>query len=139
MQSTFFYCNEFEKLNEKVNSLFDIFEKDFTEKNETYKNLMAFIFRQEYTNIYIDDIRIKLLEKFFNNESLVKFSKMFLAEKLKCFEPESIKENSKSKKETNSNYISNFMDLESEKFKNIRNILNICNKINLFLFDIKKK
>ena len=135
MQSTFFYCNEFEKLNEKVNSLFDIFEKDFTEKNETYKNLMAFIFRQEYTNIYIDDIRIKLLEKFFNNESLVKFSKMFLAEKLKCFEPESIKENSKSKKETNSNYISNFMDLESEKFKNIRNILNICNKINLPEFD----
>ena len=33
------------------------------------------------------------------------------------------------------NYISNFMDLESEKFKNIRNILNICNKINLPEFD----
>ncbi len=70
---------------------------------------MFFIFRQEYTNIYIDDIRIKLLEKFFNNESLLKNSKLFLAEKLKVLQPEIFEEN--SKKDTLANYISNFMNL----------------------------
>ena len=133
LQSTLLYGIEYnnpEKLNETVNSLFDIFEKTFSEKNDSYKNLMAYIFRQEYTNIYIEEIRNKLLEKFFNNESLVKFSKLFLVEKLKILQPESIKENSNSKKDTISNIISNFMDLECEKYKNVQNILNICNKIN---------
>ena len=131
LQSTLLYgiqYNNPDKLIETINSLFDIFEKTFPEKNEAYKNLMSYIFRQEYTNIYIEEIRTKLLEKFFNNEALVKFSKLFLVEKLKCFQPESIKEN--SKKDAIYKSISNFMDLKCERFKNVQNIVNICNKIN---------
>ena len=128
LQSTLFYGNNFEKLYEVIIELFNTFDKTFLEKNEAYKNLLFFIFRQEYTNIYDDNIRIKLLEKFFNNESLLKYSKLFLVEKLKILQPETLKEN--SRKETLSSYISNFMNLESEKFDKIKNIINICNKIN---------
>ncbi len=129
--SILFYDSQsnFEALYKKVIELINIFDKTFTEKNEDYKDLLSFIYRQEYNNIYSEDIRIKLLEKFFKNELLLKNSKIFLVEKLKCFQPEFIKE--KSKKDDMTNYLSNFMNLKSKNFTNIQTILNICNRINM--------
>ena len=129
LQSTLFYGNNLDGLYKKVIELINIFDKTFPEKNEAYKELLSFIYRQEYNNIYKEDRRIDLLEKFFKNELLLKNSKIFLVEKLKSFQPEYI--NEKSKKDAESTYLSNFMNLQSKNFENIQTILNICNRINI--------
>ena len=128
LQSTLFYCNNFEKLYKTVVEMFNILDNTFKEKKDSYINLFIFLYRQEYNNIYIDDIRIKLLETFFNNDLLLKNSKNFLVESFKNFKPELF--NRKSKNNSINNYISDFMNLENKKFSKIKNILNICDKIN---------
>ena len=124
-QSTLLYSNSYDKLYNSILELINIIDKTFNPKNDTYSNLLFFIFRQEYKNIYNEDIRIKLLEKFFNNKSLIKHSKLFLVETLKNFKPEVI-----SNKTNKDSLINNFMDINYKKFEKIKNIINICNKIN---------
>ena len=75
LQSTLFYCDSFDKLYNSIIDLINIFKDSFTEKNELYSNLLFFIFRQEYKNIYIEEIRLKLLETFFDNKLLLKNSR----------------------------------------------------------------
>ena len=128
-QTELFYIKDFDQLYKKVLDLIKIIEDIYQEKNETYRNLLFFIYRLEYKNIYDDEIKIKLLEKFFNNQQLLKNSKIFLAETLKMFKPETIKD--KKSKTPLSSYIDKFMNLEDEKFSKVKNILNACNKINL--------
>ena len=123
-QSSLFYSNSYDHLYDKIIALIKIIDDSFNKKNETYANLLFFIFRQEYKNIYKEDIRINLLEKFFNNKLLLKHSKIFLVESLKNFKPEIPIEN------RNEELISNFMNIKSNRFSKIQNIINICNKIN---------
>ena len=124
LQSTLFYCDSFDKLYNSIIDLINIFKDSFTEKNELYSNLLFFIFRQEYKNIYIEEIRLKVLETFFDNKLLLKNSKIFLVETMKNFKPELF--NDKTYKDS----VSSFMNIEHKKFDKIRNIINICNKKN---------
>ena len=123
-QSFLFYSNNYNRLYDKIIALIKIIDDTFNQKNETYSNLLFFIFRQEYKNIYKEDIRIKLLEKFFNNELLLKHSKIFLVESLKILKPEIPFENK------NEELIFNFMNIKSNKYSKIQNIITICDKIN---------
>jgi len=68
--------------------LLNIFDTTFKEKNEAYVNLLFFIFRSQYKNIYEEEYRIKLLTHFFQNKSLLIKSKIFLSETLKDLKPE---------------------------------------------------
>ena len=120
LQSTLYYGENFIKLYDCILNLISIFEENFKEKNEEYTNLLFFIFRQEYKNIYKEDIRIQLLEKFFNNKLLLKHSKIFLVETMKNFKPD-----------PKDKLTPNFLNIEKDdKFKKIKNILNSCNTIN---------
>ena len=124
-QSILFYENNYNNLFNKILDLIKIFDELFKDKNEDYINLMFFIYRQQYRNIYAEEIRIKFVENFFENKVLIKKSKLFLAEILKFLMPE-VYEPKKNK----DNLIKNFMNLEDEKYKKFKNLINIINNIN---------
>ena len=99
-QSESIYNNEYNILYNTILNLLKIFDETFKEKkdkNEKYINLLFFIFRQQYKNVYNEDFRIKLMEKFFKNELLLKKSKIFLAETLKLLKPEILNPKKKRK------------------------------------------
>ena len=125
-QSVLLYNGNYNQLYNIILDLIKIFDDSFKEKNDLYVNLLFFIFRQQYKNIYNQDIRIKLVENFIKNELLSKKSKIFLSETLKDFKPEMI-----TKKKNKDDLIKNFLNLEgNEKLKSYKNLINICNNAN---------
>ena len=125
-QSILYYENNYNNLYNKILELIKIVDELFNEKNEEeYTNLLFFIYRQQYRNIYIEDIRIKLTEKFFENKKLLKHSKVFLAELFKFLKPEVI--NDKVNEEA---LINNFMNLGDKRYQKYKNFINIINNIN---------
>ena len=129
-QSEQFYSENFEKLYNLILDLLNIFEESFKEKNEYYINLLFFIFRSQYRNIYEEDIRIKLLTHFFQNKSLLIKSKIFLSETLKDIKPEvPSKKGKKSEEEIDKDCINNFMNLNIDKLKKFRAVIDICKNI----------
>ena len=133
-QSTLLYSHEFQNLYNTISNLIKIFEETFQNKNDEYINLLFFIFRQQYRNIYVEDIRIKLLENFFANNLLLKKSIIFLSETLKELKPSILNEN-KKKKENEGLLVSNFMNLKDKKLLKYQNIINICNNIKSIEFN----
>ena len=125
-QSVLLYNCNYNQLYNIILDLIKIFDGSFKEKNDLYVNLLFFVFRQQYKNIYNQDIRIKLVENFIKNELLSKKSKIFLSETLKDFKPEMI-----TKKKNKDELIKNFMNLEDNpKLANYKNLINICNNAN---------
>ena len=111
--------------------LLNIFDESFKDKNEDYINLLFFIFRSQYRNIYEEDIRIKLLAHFFQNKSLLIKSKIFLSETLKDIKPEvPSKKGKKTEEEITKDCINNFMNLNVDKLKKFRAVIDICKNIN---------
>ena len=125
-QSVLLYNCQYNQLYNKMIDLVKIFDETFEEKNIEYINLLFFIYRQQYKNIYNEDIRIRIVENFLKNKYLAKKSKIFLSDTFKDFKPEIKKKD--VKEET---LINNFMNLNNNKKlnKNI-NIINICNDLN---------
>ena len=123
-QSTYLFKANYNSLYNSTLELAKIVERSFKEKNNNYINLLIFIYKQQYKNIYNDEIRIKLVENLLSNKLLVKKSKIFLSEILKDVKPELLKKKQKDKK----------YDEEKEKEKLIKNFLNINNNKNLKVF-----
>ena len=128
LQSTLFYGENYDKLYNTILELIEIFNETFNDKNENYCSLLFFILRQEYKNIYDDDIKNKLLTKFFENKLLLKYSKFFLAETLKDFKPLSVYDD-EGKKKSKDKLIEIFIDIKNIKFEKIHNLLIILNEI----------
>jgi hypothetical protein len=82
------YINFYNTILE-LNKLIDDTTK---EKDDRYGNLLFYLFMQEYKNISDPEIRIKLMEQFFQNKILILKSKIFLSETLKDLKPELKKE-----------------------------------------------
>jgi len=133
-QSTLLYSENYKDLYTVIKDLIKLFDETFTEKNDKYNNLLFFIFRQQYKNINSEEIRVQLLEDFFNNKLLLKKSKIFLSETLKDLKPEIIKEVNK-KKVSEDSLIKNFMNLDNKKLEKYKNIIEICNKNKSSEFD----
>ena len=130
-QSEQFYSENFEKIYNLILELLNIFDTTFKEKNEAYVNLLFFIFRSQYKNIYEEEYRIKLLTHFFQNKSLLIKSKIFLSETLKDLKPEVAgKKLKKSEDEVAKECINNFMNLENDKLKKYKALIDICKNIN---------
>ena len=126
-QSVLLYNGNYNQLYNVIMDLIKIFDESFQEKNDSYVNLLFFIFRQQYKNIYNPDIRIKLVENFIKNELLAKKSKIFLSETLKDFKPEIFL----PKKKNQDELIKNFMNLDKNpKLASYKNLINICNNAN---------
>ena len=126
-QSVLLYNGNYNQLYNVIMDLIKIFDESFQEKNDSYVNLLFFIFRQQYKNIYNLDIRIKLVENFIKNELLAKKSKIFLSETLKDFKPEIFL----PKKKNQDELIKNFMNLDKNpKLASYKNLINICNNAN---------
>ena len=113
-QTLFIYENNFNNLYNVILDLIKIIDESFKEKGNDYVNLMFNIYRQEYKNVNNEEIRIKLIEKFFQNKSLILKSKIFLCETLKDLRPEVYNEKNK-KKESPDVYLKNFMNLTENK------------------------
>ena len=125
--------------NENYNNLFDLilelhqildetFEKEKNEKNEDYINLKLFIYKQQYRNIYNEEIRTKLLESIFKNNLLLKKSTIFLTITLKDIKPEVFRNRRNEKEES---FINNFMNIsENKKLKKYQKLIEIYNNIN---------
>ena len=128
-QSILLYKGNYNQLYNSIMDLIKIFDDTFENKNEEYINLLFFIFRQQYKNIYQEEIRIQLVENFLKNKLLVKKSKIFLSETLKDLKPEVFNEKSKKKENSEESLVKNFMDLENKKMEKYKNIINICNNI----------
>ena len=129
-QSEQFYYENFNKLYNLILELIKIFDETFKEKNEDYKNLLFFIFRSQHRNIYDEEIRIKLLTNFFQNESLLIKSKIFLSETLKDIKPEVVsKKKTKTEEEVIKECVNNFMNLDTDKLKKYKSLIDICSKI----------
>ena len=130
-QSEQFYSENFDKLYNLILDLLNIFDRTFKEKNENYINLLFFIFRSQYRNIYEEDIRIKLVTHFFQNKSLLIKSKIFLSETLKDIKPEvPTKKANKSEEQVSNDCINNFMNLKADKLKKFKSVIDICMNIN---------
>ena len=129
LQHSILYYNEnFDNLFLVIEELLNLLDEIFKEKKEEYINLLLFIYRSQYRIIYVEDIRIKLLEKFFGNKLLLKKSKTFLVEVLKVIKPEVYDEEKEDiKKET---LVNNFLNLENKKYEKLKNLINILNNIN---------
>ena len=124
-QSVLLYNCQYIQLYNKMLDLVKIFDETFEEKKDEYINLLFFIYRQQYKNIYNEDIRIKIVENFLKNKLLAQKSKIFLSETLKDIKPETKKK--EIKEET---YIKNFLNMENnEKLKKYKNIIKICNEL----------
>jgi len=128
-QSSYLYNDDNVNLYTTIIELNKIFEEIFVEKTEKYINLLFFMFRQQYKSLSNEDIRIKLIENFFQNKLLIKKSKIFLSDTLKQLKPEVFNEKNKDK-EPEINYIKNFLNLEeNKKLKKYKRLLEIFNKI----------
>ena len=93
------------ELNQILDELFEV-------KIEDYINLIFFIVKQQYRNIYNEEIRIQLIENFFKNKLLIKKSCIFLTMTFKDLRPEIFKNKRNEKEQT---YINNFMNLTENK------------------------
>ena len=128
-QSILFYEEKYDNLYENILELVKFFDEVFTDKNEDYVNILFFIFRQQYKNIFKDEIKVKIAENFFKNEYLIKKSKIFLSELLKELKPEVfVPEN--QEKEPKDSLLGNFMNLDIKKFNRFKNLFEIIKKIN---------
>ena len=58
-QSILIYENNYNNLFNKIIELIKLLDNLFKDKNEDYINLMFFIYRHQYRNIYVEEIRIK--------------------------------------------------------------------------------
>ena len=126
-QQTFlFYEEKFLKLYDNTMELVKFFDEIFIEKNDNYINLLFFVFRQQYRNIFNEEIRIKLVESFFQNKLLLKHSKIFLSELLNKLKPE-IYESSKRQKPKEL-LLLNFMNLEIIELIKYRKLFEIIKK-----------
>ena len=129
-QSEQFYSENFDKLYNLILELLTIIDGTFKEKNDTYINLLFFIFKSQYKNIYEEEIRIKLLTHFFQNKSLLIKSQIFLSETLKDIKPEfPSKKAKKTEEEITKECIDNFMNLNSDKLKKFKAVIDICKNI----------
>ena len=134
-QSILLYDENYNNLYNVILDLNKIFDESFKEKTEEYTNLLFYIFRQQYRNIYNDEIRIKLIENFFQNKLLIKKSKIFVCETLKDLKPEVYNPKNK-KKETPEVLVKNFMNLtDNKKFAKFKNLIKIYNNINFEEFN----
>ena len=125
-QTIFLYNENYNNLYNKIIELNKIFDQTFEKKTEEYTNLLFYLFRLQYKNIYDEDIRIKLIENFFENKSLIKHCKIFLAETLKDLKPQQL-----AKKVTEETLEKNFLNLDKNtKLSKYRNLIDIYNKIN---------
>ena len=129
-QSILLYDDNYNNLYNVILDLNKIFDETFIKKTEEYKNLLFYIFRQQYRNIGNEEIRIKLIENFFQNKLLIRKSKIFLYDTLKDLKPEVYNEKNK-KKETPESLIKNFMNLKDNKrLAKYQNLIKIYNNIN---------
>ena len=128
-QSLYIYNDDNNNLLNTIIELNKIFEDTFKEKTEEYINLLFYIFRYQYRSLNNEDIRIKLIENFFQNKLLIKKSKIFLSDTLKQLKPEIFNEKNKEKEPENI-LIKNFMNLEeNKKLIKYKKLIEIYNKI----------
>jgi len=127
-QSIFLYDENYENLYITILELNKLFNESIKEKGEDYTNLLFYIFRQEYRNINNEEIKIKLIENFFQNKLLITKSKIFLSETLKDLKPEVYNEKNK-KKITPETCVNNFMNLSTKKLVKYQNLIKIFNNI----------
>ena len=128
-QTLLLYDDNYNNLYQVILDLNKIFDDTFKVKTEEYSNLLFYIFRQQYKNIFNEEIRIKLIENFFQNKLLIKKSKIFLSETLKDLKPEVYNEKNK-KKEGPDVYIKNFMNLtDNAELAKYANLIKIYNNI----------
>ncbi len=127
-QSVFIYNEDYNNLYNTIIELNKTFDETFKEKNEDYVNILFFIFRQQYKSMNNEDIRIRLIENFFQNKLLIKKSKIFLSDTLKPLKPEVYNEANKER-EPEELLIKNFMNLdENKKLEKYKKLLEIYNK-----------
>ena len=127
-QSLYIYNVDYNNLYNTIIELNKLFESTFVEKTEEYINLLFYIFRQQYRSINDEDIRIKLIENFFQNKLLIKKSKIFLSDTMKPLRPEVFYEKNREK-EPEDTLIKNFMNLDNKKLVKYKKLLEIYNKI----------
>ena len=128
-QSLLLYDDNYNNLYQTILDLNKIIDQTFKVMTEEYSNLLFYLFRQQYRNIYNEEIRIKLIENFFQNKLLIKKSKIFLFETLKDLKPEVYNEKNK-KKEGPDALIKNFMNLtDNDKLAKYANLIKIFNNI----------
>ena len=127
-QSILYYNQNYNNLYIQILDLINILDEVIKEKNEEYLELLFFIYRVQYKNIYSEDIQIKLAEKFFQNNYLLKKSKLFLVDNLKIIKPIVFDKNNEKIKKTI--LVDNFLNLKISNYLKIQNLINIINKIN---------
>ena len=134
-QSTYLSQSNYISLYNSILELIKILDETLKEKNNNYINLLLFIYKEQYKNIYNEEIKIKLVESLLDNKLLVKKSNIFLSETLKDFKPEVLKEKQREKKyeeeKEKEELIKNFLNIDNNKnMKVFKNLINKCNSIN---------
>ena len=76
-QTILLYDENYNDLYNVILDLNKILDITFTNKSEGYSNLLFYIIRQLYKNIFNENRKIKLLESFFENKLLIQKSKFF--------------------------------------------------------------
>ena len=127
-QSILLYEGKSKNLYENIVKLIKFLDDNLNGEEEEYINLLYFIYRQQYKNIYEEDFRMNLVENLLENKLLLKKSKTFLSDLLKELKPENYDPNN-AKKQTKEMLINNFMNFSSKKFNRYNKIFEICKNI----------
>jgi len=101
----------------EILNLNNIFNESFKIKGDEYTNLLFYIFRQEYQNINNENIKIKLIQNIFGNDSLIKKSYIFLVESMKDMKPE-VRDRNNHDRDNEEILLRNFLNIENKLYKN---------------------
>ena len=134
MQSEQHYSDNYIKLYDLILELINIIENSFQEKNESYINLLYFIY---FTNCrYNSEIKLELLTNFFKNKHLLIKSKFFLNIFLSELSPKfPRKREKKTLEEICFEYTDNFLNLNIKKLIRYENLIKIIENINIQEFN----
>ena len=127
-QSILLYDGKNKNLYENIVKLIKFIDDNLNDKEEEYINLLYFIYRQQYKNIFDEEFRKNLVEDLLKNKLLLKKSKTFLSDLLKELKPENYDPNNK-KNQTKELLINNFMNFSIKKLNKYNKIFEICKNI----------
>ena len=133
-QSYLLYISNYNLLYKEILNLNNIFNESFKIKGDEYTNLLFYIFRQEYQNINNENIKIKLIQNIFGNDSLIKKSHIFLVESMKDMKPE-VRDRNNHDRDNEEVLLRNFLNIENNKnlykYKELFKFINTLNSLQL--------
>ena len=126
------YQNNDNQLYKLILEQITILNEIFIEKNDKYTDLLLFIFKLYFTNLQLEEFKIKLVEYFIENKLILKNSKFLLSLILTNMKPkEFILDNENDEKVL----LQDFLNPESKQLNKFMKLISLCDNNNSNVFN----